>query len=525
MAGESGAGVSRRKVLGGGLAIAGMAVAVGTMDAGRATALPQAAPSTAAFRRAGLSRSADVVRAAQADYYPDAWSVRPFPLTSVTLGQSVFTRAQQQALILNRAYSVDKLLAVFRRNAGLDTKGATPPGGWEEYGPNPDVQRWGPREYVRGQNTAGAGGALRGHYGGHFLSGLSMAYASTGEIALLNKVNAMVAGLEECRAALAAQQFEGGPRYSHPGVPVRIRRVAVLGARGVRAVRRDLGAVLHAAQDPRRAARRARPGRQRAGARSSRRDRALGAQPALEVHPGPARADVGLVHRRRVRRHERGARRAVLALDPARPERVPRGGEALHADDAGRRVRRGHRHAERQARQPAHPAVPGLREAGRGDGRRALPPGDEGLLRHGRPRAARTPTAAPARASCSGPAGAVAGDIGPRNAEIVRGLQHAQGVELPVLQRPGPEVHGLLRAHGAEPHPRRQAQPRVDHRTGEPVHVPRAPRCPQGVRQRQHRHLLRRHGAREPRQVPGGGSTSAPPTRPSCTSTSTSPPR
>ena len=211
------AGLSRRRVLGGGLAIAGMAAAVSVMDPGRAIAAAPAGPSAAAFRRGGLSRAADVVRAGQVDVYPDAWTVRPFPLTSVTLGQSVFTRAQQQALILNRAYSVDKLLAVFRRNAGLDTKGATPPGGWEEYGPNPDLQRWGPREYVRGQNTAGAGGALRGHYGGHFLSGLSMAYASTGEIALLNKVNAMVAGLEECRAALAAQQFEGAPRYSHPG--------------------------------------------------------------------------------------------------------------------------------------------------------------------------------------------------------------------------------------------------------------------------------------------------------------------
>nr|BFF10133.1 hypothetical protein GCM10025699_14360 [Microbacterium flavescens] len=214
---ESESGISRRNVVvGGGVALAGMAAAVALLDPTQARA---AAPrqSGAAFRLAGPARSAQVVRAGQTLVYPDAWSVRPFPLSSVKLGQSVFTRALNQHLVLYRAYSVDKILAVFRRNAGLPTNGATPPGGWEEYGPNPEAQRWGPREYTRGQNTAGAGGRLRGHYGGHFLSGVSMAYAATGELALLNKVNAIVDGLEECRAALAAQEFQGAPRYSHPG--------------------------------------------------------------------------------------------------------------------------------------------------------------------------------------------------------------------------------------------------------------------------------------------------------------------
>jgi DUF1680 family protein len=215
---ETETGLSRRHVVvGGGIALAGVAAAVALLDPAAARAGGPARESAAAFRAAGPARSAQVVRAGQTLVYPDAWTVRPFPLTSVTLGQSVFTRALNQHLVLYRAYSVDKILAVFRRNAGLPTNGATPPGGWEEYGPNPDVQRWGPREYVRGQNTAGAGGCLRGHYGGHFLSGVSMAYAATGELALLNKVNAIVDGLEECRAALAAQQFEGAPRYSHPG--------------------------------------------------------------------------------------------------------------------------------------------------------------------------------------------------------------------------------------------------------------------------------------------------------------------
>ncbi len=144
---ETSSGLTRRNVLGGGLAIAGVVAAAGVLDTRGAQA------SGAAWRTAGPARSARMVRAAQNLVYPDAWSVQPFPLTSVSLGQSVFTRALDQHLVLYRAYSVDKVLAVFRRNAGLDTNGATPPGGWEEYGPNPELQRWGPREYARGQNT------------------------------------------------------------------------------------------------------------------------------------------------------------------------------------------------------------------------------------------------------------------------------------------------------------------------------------------------------------------------------------
>src|SRR5690606_41433713 len=121
---------------------------------------------------------------------------------------------QEQALVLARSYPVDRLLAVFRRNAGLDTRGANPPGGWEEYGPNPDLQRWGPREYTRRQNN-GAGGLPRGHYGGHFLSKLSLAYAATGETALKDKVDEFVAGLEECRAALAADRKSTRLNSSH----------------------------------------------------------------------------------------------------------------------------------------------------------------------------------------------------------------------------------------------------------------------------------------------------------------------
>lgn len=206
--------VLTRRALLGSSAVGGLLAASGALSASPATA---AAPAASSFRLPGLRHSPAIVRAAAREIAPDAWALQPFPLSAVTLGQSVFTRAQKQALILNRAYSVDALLAVFRRNAGLDTRGATPPGGWEEFGPAPDDQRWGPSEYRPGQNARGAGGLLRGHFAGHFLSGLSMAYASTGEGALAQKVGAFVAGLEECRAALAAQKVGTAPRYSHPG--------------------------------------------------------------------------------------------------------------------------------------------------------------------------------------------------------------------------------------------------------------------------------------------------------------------
>ncbi|MDN6794656.1 MAG: glycoside hydrolase family 127 protein, partial [Propionibacterium sp.] len=166
----------------------------------------------------GLTTPLSHVRRAQsASFEPDVWVRRPFALSEVTIDGGVYRRGRDQGMVLARAYSVDTILAVFRRNAGLDTKGATPPGGWEEPGPAPDAQRWGPSEYKLGQNKGGAGGLLRGHYGGHFLTMLSMAYACSGEEALKDKVAAVVSGLKECQRALAAQTVNGAPRYSHPG--------------------------------------------------------------------------------------------------------------------------------------------------------------------------------------------------------------------------------------------------------------------------------------------------------------------
>jgi DUF1680 family protein len=126
-----------------------------------------------------------------------SWLVQPFPLTRVSLGDSVFTEKRDRMLNYARNYGSaddvlvgpDRLLSIFRANAGLDTKGAEPPGGWED-----------------------AVGYLRGHYAGHFMSMLAQAYAGTGDEVYKQKLDYMVEALAECQAALAAAAARPTPR-------------------------------------------------------------------------------------------------------------------------------------------------------------------------------------------------------------------------------------------------------------------------------------------------------------------------
>jgi DUF1680 family protein len=137
--------------------------------------------------------------------------VEAFSLADVTLGAaSVFSRSRDAMLHLARIYPVDRVLAVFRANAGIDTLGAEPPGSWEGFG-HPDEKAWSAQEYP-GRDQAPTENLLRGHYAGHFLSMLSLAYAGTGDPLLREKAAALVSGLGEVQAALAATG-----RYSHPG--------------------------------------------------------------------------------------------------------------------------------------------------------------------------------------------------------------------------------------------------------------------------------------------------------------------
>ncbi|MDX3690403.1 glycoside hydrolase family 127 protein [Streptomyces europaeiscabiei] len=114
---------------------------------------------------------------------PATWSVRPFELKDVALGQGLFADKRQLMLDHGRGYDVDRLLQVFRANAGLSTKGAVAPGGWEG---------------LDGE----ANGNLRGHYTGHFLTMLAQAYAGTRDTAYSDKIRYMIGALTEVRAAL-----------------------------------------------------------------------------------------------------------------------------------------------------------------------------------------------------------------------------------------------------------------------------------------------------------------------------------
>ncbi|MEV6035753.1 beta-L-arabinofuranosidase domain-containing protein [Nonomuraea sp. NPDC052116] len=166
-------------------------------EALRLAVLAVATPSALAFATStGTARAASRMMAPlqQNDPpVPGSWIVKPFANSQVTLGASLFTANRDRILTFLRSYSADRMLANFRANAGLDTLGAQPPGGWDD-----------------------ATGNLRGHYSGHFLSALALAYAGSGDAFYKNKVDYMVTALGECQNALAAKVGQpGGP--SHPG--------------------------------------------------------------------------------------------------------------------------------------------------------------------------------------------------------------------------------------------------------------------------------------------------------------------
>jgi DUF1680 family protein len=114
--------------------------------------------------------------------------VQPFRLTQVTLGEGLFREKRERMLNYARNYGSatdifagpDRMLSNFRATAGLDTKGAQPPGSWDN-----------------------ATGYLRGHYSGHFMSLLAQAYAGSGDDVFKRKLDYMVTALGECQNALA----------------------------------------------------------------------------------------------------------------------------------------------------------------------------------------------------------------------------------------------------------------------------------------------------------------------------------
>jgi DUF1680 family protein len=98
-----------------------------------------------------------------------------FPLRDVRLGAGPFLEAQQTDLRYLLALDAERLLAPFRREAGLPL-------------PKPSYGNW---------ESSG----LDGHMGGHYLSALALMMASTGDAQVRERLDYFVAELKKCQAA------------------------------------------------------------------------------------------------------------------------------------------------------------------------------------------------------------------------------------------------------------------------------------------------------------------------------------
>ncbi|WP_436535236.1 beta-L-arabinofuranosidase domain-containing protein [Actinoplanes sp. HUAS TT8] len=125
---------------------------------------------------AGAAGAAGALLPGLAEARPDSGvSAYAFPLTAVRLGAGPFADNSARTQEYLRFLDADRLLHMFRVNAGLASS-ATPCGGWE----SPTTE-------------------LRGHSTGHVLSALAQAYASTGDTAFKTKGDYLVAQLALCQ--------------------------------------------------------------------------------------------------------------------------------------------------------------------------------------------------------------------------------------------------------------------------------------------------------------------------------------
>ncbi len=108
-----------------------------------------------------------------------------FPLSRVHLLESPFLRAQQLDLEYLLSLDADRLLAPFVHEAGLE---------------------WAAEYYPNWENTG-----LGGHIGGHYLSAMSMMYASTGDQRLKERIDYMVGVLARVQQANGDGYIGGVP--------------------------------------------------------------------------------------------------------------------------------------------------------------------------------------------------------------------------------------------------------------------------------------------------------------------------
>jgi DUF1680 family protein len=118
-----------------------------------------------------------------------------FPLADVKLLDGPFKHARDLNIKVLLEYDVDRLLQPFLKEAGLPGKG-------ERY-----------------KNRAG----VDGHVGGHYLSGLAMNYAATGNAVCKKRLGYMIRELKACREANTMNSADWGTGYvagvPRPGCP------------------------------------------------------------------------------------------------------------------------------------------------------------------------------------------------------------------------------------------------------------------------------------------------------------------
>lgn len=108
-----------------------------------------------------------------------------FPLEDVQLLDGPFKHARDLNIKVLLEYNVDRLLAGYRKEAGLQEKAAIFPN-WE---------------------------GLDGHVAGHYLSALSMNYAATGDEACKQRMEYMISELKTCQEANAEKYPDWGGGY------------------------------------------------------------------------------------------------------------------------------------------------------------------------------------------------------------------------------------------------------------------------------------------------------------------------
>jgi uncharacterized protein len=115
--------------------------------------------------------------------------LKAFPLSQVRLRRGIFLDQLESNQSFIESLPNDRLLHTFRLTAGIPSA-AEPLGGWEH-----------PR------------GELRGHFaGGHVLSAIALLHAATGDDAIKQKGDALVAELAKCQQKLN----EGGYLSAYP---------------------------------------------------------------------------------------------------------------------------------------------------------------------------------------------------------------------------------------------------------------------------------------------------------------------